>query len=164
MASGDLLLVFTAPHNDPPTSAQATFDLRNGHPVLDFDDTTLENAIFAGVLPRNYAGGGLTVTIIWLAPSAVAGTVRWPGEWERHQDDVDDLDADSFAAAQGVSAVTASLAGETSYDVILFTAGAQMDSLAVGESFRFRVARTPAHADDNLVGDAELLRVEVRET
>ena len=88
----------------------------------------------------------------------------WGTEIERHQDDVDDLDADSFAAQSTVAATTASATGETAYDTTTHTSGAQMDSLAVGESFRLRVKRMPANASDNLVGDGELLRVEVRET
>ena len=43
MASGDTLLVFTPLHNEPPASNFATLDLRNLHPVLDFDPTTNES-------------------------------------------------------------------------------------------------------------------------
>jgi hypothetical protein len=49
--------------NEPPASNYATLDTRNGHPVLDFDATTGEAAIFTFILPRSYNGGGLTVEL-----------------------------------------------------------------------------------------------------
>ena len=59
MASGDSLVIFTPLSNEPPSSNFATFDTRNAHPVLDFDDTTEEKVVFTGIMPRNYAGGGV---------------------------------------------------------------------------------------------------------
>jgi hypothetical protein len=156
--------VFSPLHNQPPAANAATIDLRNQHPVLDFDSATDEDAIFGSVLPRNYAGGGLTITLVWMASTAVADEVVWNTSIERHQDDVDDLDADSFAAVSAVTATTASASGETAYDVTTHTSGAQMDSLAAGESFRLKVTRDANNASDDMAGDAELLRVEVRET
>ena len=47
---------------------------------------------------------------------------------------------------------------------IAFTDGAQIDSLAVGESFRFKVTRKVADAGDDMAGDAEILRCEIKET
>ena len=64
MASGDTLLVLTPLHNEPPSANAATIDLRNQHAVLDFDAATDESAVFGGVLPRNYAGGGVTITLV----------------------------------------------------------------------------------------------------
>ena len=164
MASGDTLVVFTPLHNQPPATNAATIDLRNQHPVLDFDAAADEDAIFGSVLPRNYAGGGLTITLVWLASTAIVDNVVWNTAIERHQDDVDDLDADSFAAASAVTATTASASGEPAYDTITHTSGAQMDSLAVGEAFRLKVTRDANNASDTMAGDAELLRVEIRET
>ena len=47
MASGDTLVVLTPLGNEPPVSNPATFDFRNNHPVLDFDDATNESAVFS---------------------------------------------------------------------------------------------------------------------
>lgn len=69
MASGDTLAVFIPQANEPPSSNYATFDTRNGILVLDFDGTTSESAVFRGILPGNYAGGGLTLVIYWMAGS-----------------------------------------------------------------------------------------------
>ncbi len=164
MASGDTLCVFTPLHNEPPGSNYATLDFRNVHPVLDFNAATDESAVFTSVLPRNYAGGGLTITLIWAATSATSGNVVWNGAIERMQDDVTDLDSDSFAAAQAVTAGAASASGEPSYDAITFTDGASMDSLAVGEAFRLKITRDANNGSDTMTGDAELLAAEIKET
>lgn len=167
MASGNVLAVFTPQHNEPPSSSFATLDTRNSIPVLDFDDTAPESAVFGGVLPSNYASGGLTVTLVWAATTATSGTVSWNVSIESNTDDADDLDSDSFASAGNSGAVTApSASGEFGYDNVTFTNGAAMDSLAVGESFRLKVQRdaTGATATDDMTGDAELLRVIVKET
>lgn len=164
MASGNFMAVFTPLANEPPASAFATFDTRNAVPVLDFDDTTDESAVFGGVLPNNYAGGGLTVTLVWMATSATTGDVQWDVAIERHQDDAFDIDADGFAAAQSAAGTTASASGEQQYTDITFTNGAAMDSLAAGESFRIKVTRDANNAADTMTGDAEILRVVIKET
>lgn len=167
MATTNIMAVFTPLSNEPPASAFATLDTRNSVPVLDFDDTTDESAVFGGVLPNNYAGGGLTVTLVWMATSATSGGVSWDVSIEAHPDDTFDIDSDGFAAANNSgSATTASATGEQQYTDITFTDGADMDSLAAGQSFRLKVTRDAdgTTATDDLSGDAELLRVIVKET
>ena len=164
MASGDTLAYWTALSNQPPAASLATLDSRNGHPVLDFDAATDESAVFPGVMPDAYAGGGVTVTLVWLASTATTGDVVWNAAFERHQDDIDDLDADSFAAVQAATGTTASASGEPQYTAIAFTNGAQMDSVAAGESFRLKITRDADNGSDTMTGDAELLRVILSET
>lgn len=173
MASGDTLIVFTALANEPPATNFATVDLRNSHLVLDFNDTTAESAVFGAVLPRHYAGGGITVTLLWMAGGVAlgdlitplaTGNVKWNAAFERHQVATDDLDADSFATAQTVTSAAPTTDGALQSTSIPFTNGAQMDSLAVGESFRIKVIRDAADGADTMTGDAELLRIELRET
>lgn len=161
MASGDTLLVFTPLHNEPPASAYATLDMRNAHPVLDFDDSTDESAVFTAVLPQRYGGGGVTVYLHWAATSATSGDVVWAVAFER---DNTDLDADSFAAAQSATDTTDATSGVITTTSVAFTDGAQMDSLAVGEVFRLMVTRDADNVADTMSGDAELVAVEIRET
>jgi len=52
MASGDTLLIFQPYNNSPPSGTYATLDTRNDHPVLDFDASTNESAVFSAVMPR----------------------------------------------------------------------------------------------------------------
>lgn len=162
MASGNTLCKFFPADNEPPSSNYATLDTRNGHPVLDFDDTTQEAAVFSDVLPRNYAGGGITVYVGWSATSATTGTIGWTVEIER-VGVAQDVDTDSFAAAATITAATVSGAsGIVTTSNVAITDGANMDSIAVGEKFRIRIKRDVAN--DTATGDAELHFVEIKET
>jgi hypothetical protein len=163
MASGETLLIFTPLHNQPPASGAATLDLRNSHPVLDFDAAAAEDAIFGAILPRHYAGGGLTVILTWMATSATSGDVKWNAAIER-DDSGTDLDADSFASAQTTTTTAPATSGAPITTSIAFTSGAQMDSLAVGEKFRLKVTRDAAAGGDTMTGDAEILAIEIKET
>ena len=77
MASGDTLLVFTPLHNEPPSSNMATLDTRNQHPVLDFDASTNESAVFSSVMPQAYGGGGVPVYIHYAMSTATSGDFDW---------------------------------------------------------------------------------------
>lgn len=164
MASGNSLVAFNPYNNEPPSAAFATINIRNNHPVLDFDAATDEDAIFTSVLPRNYSGGGLTVLLIWCAASATSGDCVWNAAIERDDDGGLDIDADSFAAAQAVTSTAPGTSGVLKYSSITFTSGAQMDSLAAGEAFRIKITRDANNGSDTMTGDAQLVAVEIRET
>lgn len=174
MASGNTLAIFRAQDNMPPATAYAQFDVEVGTstpaeniPVLDFEDGTAtagEYADFYGVLPRTYAGGGLTVYLHWLS-AATTGDCVWKAAFRRIADDAEDLNTTAHTYDyNSVTATTASAAGELAYDTITFTDGADMDSLAVGESFILRIFRDSDAAGDTLAGDASLFAVEIKET
>lgn len=163
MATGDTLCAFFPQDNEPTSSNYATLDTRNGHPVLNFDTTTQESAIFTGLLPRNYAGGGITVYVHWMAATATSGTIGWDVAFERMSDSTTDIDADSFAAAQTITAATVpGTSGVVSVTNVAVSNGANMDSIAVGDSFRIRIRRDVGN--DTATGDAQLLAVEMKET
>lgn len=159
MASGDTLCVFLPTNNEPPTSNPATLDTRNNHPVLDFDPTTQEISIFRGMLPRHYAGGGITATAYSAATSATTGTIGYGFSIERIGA-TQDIDADSFDTETLATPVTVS--GTSGVGVSISAAVANLDSLAVGEPFRLRVRRDVAN--DTATGDSELIGVELKET
>lgn len=164
MASGDTLLVFTALNNEPPATNYATFDVRNQHPVLDFDATTNESAVFSAIMPRNYAGTtGVTVYLHYAMSTAESGDVDWDVAFERIGDQQQDIDADGFTTVQSVDNTTVpATSGLVDIVSVAFTNGAQMDSVAVGEGFRIKVTRDAT--SDTAAGDAELLFVEIKET
>lgn len=163
MASGNTLIVFEPYANEPPASNYATLDTRNQHPCLDFDATTNEDAIFSGVMPQHYGGGGVTVYLHYAMSSATADTVDWDVSWERIGDQQLDIDADSFAAVNSVDDTTVpGTSGNVDIVSVAFTDGADMDSVAVGEKFRLKVTRDAA--SDDATGDAELYAVELRES
>lgn len=163
MATGDTLCIFTPAENEPPSSNYATLDTRNGHPVLDFDDTTAEGALFTSVMPRAYGGSGVTVYVHWMATSATTGTGGWTVEFEACADGGTDLDSDSFASAQTVTAATVpGTSGVVKVTNVAVSNGANIDSIAVGNAFRVRIKRDVAN--DTATGDLELLAVELKET
>jgi hypothetical protein len=167
MASGETLLIFTPLANEPPATIFATIDVRNGHPVLDFDANTDEEAVFTGILPRRYGGGGLTVHTYWSFTSATSNQVSIQGAIERM--DVSSLDIDdtgAFAAFQAATGTAPATNGQIIQINLTFTSGAQMDSLAAGEMFRLKIRRDAdgSVATDSVTGDAELLGLEIKET
>lgn len=166
MASGDTLIVWTPHSNEPPASAYATLDTRNAHLVLDFDGATDEEAVFSGTLPRQYAGGGLTVNHHIAFTSATSGNVRLQGAIERIDASSLDIDADSFTAFQSAGGTAPGTSGQVIVVAVAFTAGAQMDSLAVGEAFRYKLRRDAdgTSGTDDIATDMELLAIEVKET
>lgn len=160
VGSGNSLITFIATDYAPPASNYATPDRRNAHPVLDFDDTTAESAIFAGVLPRHYSGGGITAIVCWTATSGSSSTCTWQLAFER-DDTALDADGDSFASAvTGHSAVPATV-GAFAYLEIPLT-DAQLDGLVVGEHFRLKITR--GVGGGTMSGDAELHSIELIET
>jgi len=162
MASGDTLLAFSPLANEPPGGSYATLDTRNLQPVLDFIDSADYYAVFSGILPRNYAGSGITVTLWCMMTSATSGNVVMQAAIERRNTDAD---SDSFAAAQSSAATAVNGTSGIPFAVtVAFTDGAQMDSLAAGEPFRIKVNRDADNGSDTASGDLELLMVEIKET
>lgn len=149
--------------SEPQATAFATIDTRNAHPVLDFDASSNEYTAWTGVLPSGYAGGGVNVKIIWTATSATSGNVVWEAGFERIPSSGLDIDADSWATGVSATAAADPVSGETVETTIALSHGAQMDSLAAGELFRFYLQRTAASGSDTMTGDAEVLMVFITE-
>lgn len=164
MASGDTLLIFHPFQNEAPSANFATLDLRNLHPVLDFDASTNESAVFSAIMPQHYAATtGITVYIHYSMSSATSGDVDWDVSFERVGNEQQDVDSDSFATANSVDNTTVpSTSGDVDIVNVAFTDGADMDSVAAGEKFRIKVTRDAS--SDTATGDAELHAVELRET
>lgn len=162
MASGDTILTFGPQSDGIPTSSYAREGWRNNHPTLKF--ATGETAYFEAILPRLYAGGGLTVYLIFSMASATANNVKWQVDFERIGT-AQDIDSDGFTGSSGGTGdVTVSgTSGVAVVGTVTRTDGAQIDSIAVGEKFRISVARVVPVGTD-ATGDAELLGIEIKET
>ena len=117
-----------------PVFAFATIDTRAADlRLLDFNDTSNNIEIFLFLMPRSYAGGGVTVSI-WVLTTTATGDMSFKGFFKSVTDDVDNLDTKNFAAPQSNTAIDApSASGEAKLFTITFTDGAQMDSVAAGE-------------------------------
>jgi hypothetical protein len=171
MASGQTLVIFTARDGVPTATSGAVHGVlagasspAEGVPYLAYDSASDESCDFQGVLPRSYAGGGLTLYLHW-ASTATTGAVVWNAAFRRIADDAEDINTTAHTYDyNAVTATTASPAGELDYASITFTDGADMDSLAVGESFVLRITRDANNGSDDMSGDAYLVAIEIKET
>jgi hypothetical protein len=163
MASGDVLVAF-GPHSaEFPSSGFATPDLRNAHPVLDFDASADEAVAFSGVLTGGTSG--ITVNLLVAASSATSGASRWQVALERLNTAGPDIDADSYGTEDSVGITASGTSGIPTVGSIALTGG-ELDSIAKGDAFRLRVRRDAdgTSGTDDMTGDAELLMVSLTET
>jgi len=158
--TGSKIIKNWGPHEASfPASNYATLDTRNTHPILDFDTTTQETVYFHGVMPDNYANEGITVEVWWTVTTVTSGTVGWDVSLELM--DGLDVDSDSFATAQTITATTVSgTNGTLQSSTVNISDGANMDSIDAGDMFRIRIRRDVA--SDTAADDAELHMVEMR--
>lgn len=162
MATGDSLLAWPATSGEQPASGYARWDVRNSHPVLAFHESNTETIYLSEILPRNYAGGGITVYLHWAAATATTGTVGWLIAVER-VGTTQDTDSNGFASDQTITAATVpGTSGVLAITNVGITNGANMDSVVVGEGFRLKITRDVAN--DTATGDAHLFWVEIKET
>ena len=160
MASGDTLCRLGPLQNEPPATNYATIGNRNGHPTLQFDDTTGWAAIFTDIMPQNYSNTTGVTVFINATAVATSGTMGWLIAFER---DTIDLDADGFASDQTVTAVTVNgTSGIITQTSLAITKGANMNSVVAGDQFRIRITRDVAN--DTAVGNTEIMSIEIRET
>lgn len=163
MASGDTLIIFHPYHNVPPTSAFATLDIRNYHPVLDFGEELTEEAIFNAVMPQHYEENGVTIYIHYSMTTAANKKIQFTTQFERIGDQQQDIDSDSFALGSATGSIT--VPGTSGLvDIITTThTNLQIDGILVGEGFRLKVILSNI-GGSGASGDTELLFVEIKET
>lgn len=157
-----VLFQFRPSQNEPPASSFATLDTRNARPVLDFDDTSAEAAVFSGRIPEGVSlANGITVSVQWAATSAITGTVGWDVAFERVVEGSLDMDGDAFDSPRTITASTVpGTSGVTKTTSVAFSQAQLPTGLTTGEAFRVRIRRDVAN--DNAVGDAELCHLEVQ--
>jgi len=150
---------FNASDNQPPLTNYATLDTRNSILVLDFDGgSTNEEAVFVGVIPEvANLSSGLDVRINWMSTNETSGQCRWGVQFQKMNTDTD---TDSFDDATEAHSTTSATAGIPTITTITATS---IDSLASGDFFRMKIYRDASDTtNDTMVGDAELISVELR--
>ena len=162
MASNDTLLIWSPLAAELAENVYPRMDFRNAHPVVDFEDAQDATITFHGVLPKSYSGNGVVVKIHWAATSATTGNVRWVSNIERIGDQVLDIDTDSWGTSVYANDDCPGTCGYVKVSNRNHDEGAEMDNLVAGELFRLKVKRESG-VSDTMVGDAELLMVELRE-
>ncbi len=160
MASGDSLFTLDPLSNRPPASDFATVDVRGDFVVLDFDDAVDEQAQFQTLVPSHYQGGSLIAIVTWTSSSAVTGNAKLRVELVRLAAgaNLDVPPAPSGSADLVVGAPVAS--GDL---VVSTTASMAVSGLASGDILQVLVTRLATDAVDTMVGDIELIALELRE-
>lgn len=166
MASGDTLAVFTPECQVPLiTGTLMSFNLRNGHLVLEAAAGAADGATFASVMPYNYtAAVGITARVTWASKTVTTGTMGWDVTFERDSGTSgDDIAADHWATAQAIIAITVpGTSGLMAISSIAITAGATgTASTVAGDAYRVRLRRL---STDTAAGVAQVLSLELRET
>ena len=160
MASGDSLLALDPLSNRPPAANFATVDLRGEFVVLDFDDTTNEQAQFHAIVPSHYSGGDLKAVLTWTSSTATSGNAKLKCELTRLSAGVN---LDALPSPDGSDEVTVA-APTTSGDLVVdLTDPITISGLTSGETLRVLITRLATDAGDTLVGDVELVSIELRE-
>lgn len=162
MASGNSLIQFSPLAGEPPASNYPQFDTRNNHPVLAFDAATAESVYFTGVMPSQYAGGGITVEINWMGATATSGDVVWGASYEENDPNNNDLDSDTFGTETTGTGTANGTSGKTT-KTSLNISHANCGSPVAGDAFRLKIRRSAADGSDTMSGDAQLHSVHVKE-
>ena len=168
MASGDTVgniiqMMFPGANSATPDIRVSGSTPAANVPVFDFDAGTAEYLDLL-IFLTGYGGGGVTLTLGWMASTATSGDVVWRAAFRALVDDAEDIDASHTYSYQSTTATTASASGEVQYTTITFTDGAQMDNAANGEFVILRIGRDAANGSDTMTGDAELLGFILKET
>jgi hypothetical protein len=149
--------IFSPLDNEPPATNFATIDTRNSISILDFDGTTQESAVFRSIMPEGASFSSLIAYIWAMGTTAVTGDVIWGVQYEDMVGQ--DLDGDGF----NTGVTKAMTIAATSGVMIGITIGSTFtDGITAGDPYRIKIYRAAAEAGDTLVGDAELLAIEIR--
>lgn len=161
MAADDTLAILSPFSAEFPTTNYATAGTRNNRRILEYDDTGNDVSYWTSVMPQSYTNvTGVTVIIHWTAV-AVTGDVDWDVAFERVHA-THDTDTNGFAVVNSVDGNTVpATSGFPTTTSILFTAGADMDSVVKGDLFRVSVTRDSTA--DTAAGNIEVHAVEIRE-
>jgi hypothetical protein len=171
MASGNSLFGFLPAGAQLPTGnfpQRAYFDAATGvREVLAFigsGGSADEAAMFAGIWPSYYAGGGVDIVLDYSTDGTSTGTVQWETSFEVLQDQ-DDQDA----GGQGFGTVTdiTDIPSSATANVLDRTAAVSVShsdcgSPAVGDRMRLKIARD--HDHETNTDDAQLHSIHITET
>lgn len=124
--------------------------------ALFFDAATKESAFWRFQI-SNYAGGNLTLTLLWYADTASASDVIWGCKIAAITPDTDtqDIETDGQASAQTVTDTHLGTTGQRLHTCAITISN--LDSLASGDDLSIEVYRDAAAGGDTMTGDAGLV-------
>lgn len=145
-----------------PTSAFATLDTRGTtpHPVLNFDDNTVETVVFRDYINEGVTladtGTAIAVFCDYIALSATIGVLGLNVSWERLAPGGQDLDSDGFGTAQSGSVTVDAASGKMHRVQVNFTKAQLPSGFAAGDMFRLRIQRNTSVGSDH-TADAQFV-------
>jgi hypothetical protein len=144
----------------PLSNYPALSSLQVGRPILLFDASTEETALWTVIAPQGLSGA-LTAIVHYICMNAVTGTAAWNVQVEAVSDgDSQGLEySTSFDTEQ--TAGTGTVPGTQGYIDTISVSISNDDSLAVADYLRFGVFRDVSA--DSVANDLALLAVEIRE-
>lgn len=148
--------VFNAMDNHPPTTNYATFDSKGGIGVLDFDGLTNEAAVFVGIVPEAASFGSVQARLKWYSATATTGDVLWGIKWENMNSDID---TPSYGAIVESTTTTGVSTGIPNTTTLTCT---DVDGITGGDLYRIYLYRGATATTDTLIGDSQLVAVEIR--
>lgn len=164
MSSGDTLTILTPGSNEWPASsfAVAGYSAKYGY-YLEYDATNSLEVIFSGVMPANYADGGLTLDIYYLMDAGTTLNIVAGAALQRMQSGDDLSSAVSWAENTVTDTIPAAV--ETiGIATITFTDGADMASVGAGDPYRLRLRRLGADVSDTATGKMRIISAILKET
>lgn len=152
-----------------PTSGGAFVDGASNQSFCAFDDTAVTEAYTKNrIMPEDYAGGTLKLTIVSMTPDETVATeesridvaiyANTPGT------DTDDLDGTlTYGTTVSLSVVPEGDADASNTTTFVFDTAAKRNSIAKQDMFHIKITRQPGHADDTGTGDFRIYAMELWE-
>lgn len=154
----------------PPAANAATTVFRAGastpaesFETLAFDDATIEYMDFK-VIARNYdTTKDIEITIKWGGDTATTNDVIW-GAAIRELADGDDAGVShTYVFTDAAASTVPGVVDKRTTLTLTLTSGANVDNVADGAEFHFRLRRNATAGGDNMVGDALLWLMNIEE-
>jgi hypothetical protein len=145
-----------------PTTGFATLDTRGTtpHPLLNFDDTTVETVVFRDYINEGvtFADTGTAIAVLcdYIALSATTGVLGLNISWERLAPGGQDFDSDGFGTAQSGSVTVDAASGKMHRVQVNFTKAQLPSGFAAGDMFRLRIQRNTSVGSDH-TADAQFV-------
>lgn len=163
MASRLLLTPYSAEFPDTNFAALLTVNSTERRPVLAFDATTDEAAMWTAVVPQGFTGT-VTAHVYYMMASATSGDVVWAVTVEAVTDG-DTLDLDAASGYGTVNTATAAtVPGTAGYLDVVSVTLSNLDSAAAGDYLRIKLTRDADNGSDTAAGDAYALCLELRDS
>lgn len=167
MTTGNTMAIFSPLDSQLIGSGNAALGNRNGHYTLEYPSGVSQSAAFCGVLPSQYANGGLTVYLHYTMLQSSGQNVLWGAQFASYGIEEGNNFINGYSPGQQnvVTSSTPGVLGQIKRDSIAFTDGNQIQNINGGDFFMLIVSRLGNSGSiDTGFGNAELLGIEVKET